>query len=64
MEHARECPAKLQYCSSFDPKTRVFFNVSGEVLGLFKDKSFLSSDKLTQTQKACFFFFPSLKSKH
>ncbi|KAL7616264.1 calmodulin-binding protein 60 A [Lactuca sativa] len=51
VEHARECPAKLQYCSSFDPKTRVFFNVSGEVLGLFKDKSFLSSDKLTQTQK-------------
>nr|KAJ0224512.1 hypothetical protein LSAT_V11C100010880 [Lactuca sativa] len=22
VEHARECPAKLQYCSSFDPKTR------------------------------------------
>ncbi|CAH1419209.1 unnamed protein product [Lactuca virosa] len=45
VEHARECPAKLQYCS------RVFFNVSGEVLGLFQDNRFLSSDKLTQTQK-------------
>ncbi|KAI3807056.1 hypothetical protein L1987_22976 [Smallanthus sonchifolius] len=51
VEHARKCPAILKYHSSFDQKTEVVFNVSGEVLGLYQGDSFLSGDTLSETQK-------------
>ncbi|KAI3763116.1 hypothetical protein L1987_53566 [Smallanthus sonchifolius] len=45
VQHARKCPAILKYHSSFDQKTEVVFNVSGEVLGLYQGDSFLSGDQ-------------------
>ncbi|KAI3737292.1 hypothetical protein L2E82_27289 [Cichorium intybus] len=51
VKHARECPAKLEYCSSFDPKTKVVFNVSGQVSELSLDNQLLSVHILTKAQK-------------
>nr|XP_043636886.1 calmodulin-binding protein 60 A-like isoform X3 [Erigeron canadensis] len=51
-KHAQKSPAKLKYCySSSDKNTKVIFNVSGEVLGLYLESRFFSTNMLSDTQK-------------
>ncbi|XP_049366286.1 calmodulin-binding protein 60 A [Solanum verrucosum] len=55
VEHARTClldkKVYLYYTSVSGPKTGVVFNIVGQVMGLFPDCQFVSSDKLSETQK-------------
>ncbi|KAH0763861.1 hypothetical protein KY290_019934 [Solanum tuberosum] len=55
VEHARTClldkKVYLYYTSVSGPKTSVVFNIVGQVMGLFPDCQFVSSDKLSETQK-------------
>ncbi|KAI3684551.1 hypothetical protein L6452_33775 [Arctium lappa] len=51
VKHALTCPDKLKYCSSYEQKPEVVFNLSGEVFGLYLHGQFLSRNIFSETQK-------------
>ncbi|KAK3030083.1 hypothetical protein RJ639_037631 [Escallonia herrerae] len=57
VEHARTCvlDKKLYlYPPGSQQKTRVVFNVVGQLMGLFSDDQYVRADNLSETRKACF----------
>ncbi|KAK6123411.1 hypothetical protein DH2020_042834 [Rehmannia glutinosa] len=57
VEHARTCVLdKKLYLYGASQSNGVVFNVVGQVMGIFSNGQYVPSDKLSETEKACFFY--------
>lgn len=61
VEHARTCDVDMKlysyYPSGSDQKNGVIFNIVAQVMGLLVDCQYVPADKLSETEKACFYCY-------